>query len=74
MQAERNSITTRLAEAEVQARQAAASGAETLQKTRELLTTAEDNLYRMRHSLSWKVTAPIRKVMAILRSAPREVR
>jgi len=71
---ERDSVATQLAEAAAQAQQAAARSEETLQKTRELLAAAEDNLYRMHHSLSWKVTAPIRKLMALLRSGPREVR
>lgn len=32
----------------------------------------QDTLYRMHHSLSWKVTEPLRKLMALLRSGPRQ--
>ncbi len=42
-----------------------------LSETQQKLLLAEDAFYRMRHSASWKVTAPLRKLMALLRSDPR---
>lgn len=71
---QRESLANQLAEAAAQARQAAVESEETLRKTQELLAASEDTLYRMHHSLSWKVTAPIRKLMTFLRSGPRGVR
>lgn len=38
------------------------------------LTDAEDALARMRNSLSWKVTEPIRRLMTAIRSGPRKAR
>jgi hypothetical protein len=45
-----------------------------LRETQQKLSAAEDAFYRMRHSASWTVTAPLRKVMALLRSGPRQPR
>lgn len=39
-----------------------------LQEAQQKLLVAEDTLHRMHHSLSWKVTEPLRKLMALLRS------
>jgi len=44
-----------------------------LDQTEQLLAAAENTLYGMQHSLSWKVTEPLRKMMAILRPKPRTV-
>jgi len=44
-----------------------------LDQTNQLLHAAEHTLYGVEHSLSWKVTAPLRKMMAILRPKPRTV-
>ena len=54
--------------------QLAARHEEVLRKTQERLTAAEDNFYRMQHSLSWKVTSPVRRLMTFLRSGPRKPR
>lgn len=43
-----------------------------LQQTQQKLLLAEDTVYRMHHSLSWKVTEPLRKLMALVRSGPRQ--
>ena len=49
-----------------------------LKRTQELLDIAEDGLHReqstreaMQQSRSWKVTEPVRRLMAALRSGPR---
>jgi len=42
-----------------------------LAENRGALKAAEDTVYRMHHSLSWKVTEPVRRVMAFLRSGSR---
>lgn len=45
-----------------------------LHETQQKLLVAEDALYQMHHSLSWKVTSPLRKIMALVRSGPRQPR
>ena len=44
----------------------------TLQEAQQKLLVAEDTLHRMHYSLSWKVTEPLRKLMALLRSGRRK--
>lgn len=44
-----------------------------LDQTGQRLAAAEKALYGMQHSLSWKVTEPLRKLMAVLRPKPRTV-
>lgn len=46
----------------------------TLHETQQKLLVADDALYQMHHSLSWKATAPLRKIMALMRSGPRQSR
>ena len=41
---------------------------EALRSTQALLRTAQDQLHGMQHSLSWRVTEPIRRLMTMLRS------
>ncbi len=45
-----------------------------LQENRKSLRVAEDVVAQMRSSLSWKVTQPVRRIMAALRSGPRKTR
>jgi hypothetical protein len=45
-----------------------------LDDTQQQLRHAQDVLYEMQHSLSWKVTDPLRKLMALIRSGPRQTR
>ena len=45
-----------------------------LGRTLELLRGAEDRLRGIQHSLSWRVTGPIRRFMTALRSGPRKSR
>jgi hypothetical protein len=46
-----------------------------VQEKGKMLQRAEDQLYRMQHSLSWRVTAPVRRVMTALRSGrPRKTK
>ncbi len=45
-----------------------------LDETQQKLRVAEDILYGVQHSLSWRVTAPLRKLMALIRSGPRQSR
>jgi len=74
---ERDSLATQLATMAAQAREAADTRDATqrsLDQTKQLLLAAEDALYGMQHSLSWRVTQPIRRIMAFLRSGPRAVR
>ncbi len=44
-----------------------------LQNTRQLLTQAEETITGVHNSLSWKLTAPLRKVMAALRSGTGKI-
>jgi hypothetical protein len=74
---ERGSLVTQLASMATQAREAAATRDTTqrsLEQTKQLLLAAEDALYAMQHSLSWRVTGPFRRIMAFLRSGLRIVR
>lgn len=58
--------------AELTARNEAAQLA--LHETQQKLLVAEDVLFQMHHSLSWRVTEPLRKLMALVRSGPRQSR
>lgn len=45
-----------------------------LQETQQTLHVADDALFQMHHSLSWRLTAPLRKIMALVRPGPRQSR
>lgn len=71
---QKDSLATQLTDTAAQASEAAAQRDATqrsLDQTKRLLAAAENTLYGMQHSLSWKVTEPVRKMMASLRSKPR---
>ena len=79
----RDSLASQLTDAAAQAREAVAQRDATqrslsqteqsLSQTEQLLAAAGKTLYGMQHSSSWKVTAPLRKMMAVLRPKPRTV-
>jgi hypothetical protein len=81
MDLERDSLAIQLGDAAAQAQQAAAARDATqrslsqtqqsLSQAEHRLAAAENTLFGMQHSLSWKVTEPVRKMMALLRSKPR---
>jgi hypothetical protein len=70
---ERSLLATQLADVTAQAATARDAAQRSLEQTKQLLATAEDTVYGMQHSVSWKVTEPIRKMMAVLRPKPRTV-
>jgi hypothetical protein len=73
---QKGSLTAQLAETSAQVREAVVQRDATqrsLDQTEQLLAAAENTLSGVQHSLSWKVTEPLRKMMAILRPKPRTV-
>ncbi|MFZ0313146.1 MAG: class I SAM-dependent methyltransferase [Candidatus Korobacteraceae bacterium] len=59
-------LTTQLADTRAAAQQS-------LDQSKQLLATAKNTLDGIENSLSWKVTKPVRKMMAVLRPKPRTV-
>ena len=69
--AERNAVAARLESlaSEVKVMTAARDAAQgELERKDEMLELAEHRLYQIQHSLSWKVTEPVRRFMTALRS------
>jgi hypothetical protein len=74
VEAQKKSLAAQLADAAAKTFETAAqrdAAQRSLDQTEQRLAAAESTLYGMKHSLSWKVTDPIRKIMAFLRPRPR---
>ena len=75
LQRESERLTSDLAAARAESSDLAVRNTATqlaLQQTQQKLLIAEDTVHQMHHSLSWKVTEPLRKLMALVRSGPRQ--
>jgi len=77
MEQERSALATQLENTEVQLNEALATRDEThdaLQNTYQILAQERTRLSQMQNSASWRVTAPLRRLMTALRSGPRNMR
>ena len=73
LQTQKGALATQLADATAQAAAAKDAAQQSLGQAQHRLAEAENILNGMQHSLSWKVTEPIRAVMALLRPKPRTI-
>jgi len=71
---ELSQATTELSRATAELSQATTELSRATAEHKKTQHALEDQLRQMQDSLSWKVTAPIRKFMTVLRSGPRKTR